>query len=274
MTVTGLVTDSLGNEIGGAHVVEIRTTNGTTTDFNGKFEFSSQQDTATLLIGFLGFIDKQIFVHSDTSLVIALNEDQGFEYIDFYNTKWLTLGLEYDFANSVYGFVLSNGFNERPLIHFEDFSEDLIYKFNVASDFNKDFSFGLDFAWKYPFNKPILIAAEYRQTNLISKNLIYRDIGLYGLIGSKILRSSVICKLSYNELNDLKNIGATLGLEKGLIYRRLYTGFSVGYFFDYFNYDLYLQGFVYEDKISLRADYRRLDNYDFFKIGLNYTFER
>lgn len=272
--VTGFVTDSLGNELGGVHIVEIGTTNGTITDFNGKFEFKSNQDRFQLLISFSGFTDKQIYVQTDTSLVIILHEDKRFEYIDFYNTKLVTFGLKYDFANSVYGFVFSNGFNERPLIHFEDFSEDLIYKLNVASDFYKDYSFGLDFAWKYPFNKPILITTEYGQTSFAFKDLFYRNIGLYGLIGSKILRSGIICKISYHQLNDKKNIGATLGIEKGLIYRRLYMGISAGYFFDYFNYNLYLQGFVYKDKISLRADYQRLENYDFFKIGLNYTFRR
>ena len=97
-TVTGIVTDSLGNEIGGVYIVEIGTTNGTTTDFNGKFEFNTQRDTAQLLVGFLGFTEKQIYVQTDTSLVIILNEDSGFEYIDFYNTKWITFGLEYDFC--------------------------------------------------------------------------------------------------------------------------------------------------------------------------------
>ena len=46
----------------GANVVIKGTSVGTTTDFNGKFEFSTTEKSGTFLVSFLGFETKQLLL--------------------------------------------------------------------------------------------------------------------------------------------------------------------------------------------------------------------
>lgn len=73
-TITGLVVDNYGETVIGANVVEKGTTNGTTTDFDGRFSLSVAEN-ATLEVSYIGYMPQNISVSGKTSVNITLTED-------------------------------------------------------------------------------------------------------------------------------------------------------------------------------------------------------
>lgn len=73
ITCTGTVIDLQGEPIIGASVVEKGTTNGTITDFDGKFSLTVSKN-ATLQISYIGYITKVVKV-TDGAMKIQLEED-------------------------------------------------------------------------------------------------------------------------------------------------------------------------------------------------------
>ena len=74
ITVSGTITDSDGIPLGGAGVVELGTTKGTQTDFDGNFSLDVPGD-AQLQITYIGYSTKTIAVDGQTTLNITLEED-------------------------------------------------------------------------------------------------------------------------------------------------------------------------------------------------------
>lgn len=72
--ITGSVLDDRGESIIGANVLEKGTTNGTITDFDGKFTLNVQPG-AVLEVSFIGYVTQQITVGNQNSLRIVLKED-------------------------------------------------------------------------------------------------------------------------------------------------------------------------------------------------------
>ena len=72
--VTGVVTDSNGDPIIGANVVEKGTTNGIVTDIEGKFTLNVE-DKSVLLVSYIGYNSKNISVSNKSTYVISLEED-------------------------------------------------------------------------------------------------------------------------------------------------------------------------------------------------------
>lgn len=194
-------------------------------------------------------------------------------YLDIDRAKWITIGTQYDFFSSILGFEISNGYDERPLIHFEDFSEDFVFKLQGNTDFNKDYSYGINFGWKYP-RYLSLIAIEYLDQDYSKRNFKFQDINVSGETWIKNTDFVVMLKLAYHNLNTEHNFGADVGLKNVLIYRKLYCGISGGYYFDYFTYAGFLQGFIYKNIVGLKLDYKRIDKYDFLNLGVSITLKR
>jgi outer membrane receptor for ferrienterochelin and colicins len=59
-TVTGVVSDEKGKPLFGVNVIEKGTTNGTTTDFDGKFSLSLTKENSNIVFKFLGYRDKEL----------------------------------------------------------------------------------------------------------------------------------------------------------------------------------------------------------------------
>ena len=72
--VSGTVTDSYGEPIIGANIVEKGTTNGTITDIDGKFSLQVA-DNAVLVITYIGFTRQEITLGNRTSVNITMEED-------------------------------------------------------------------------------------------------------------------------------------------------------------------------------------------------------
>ena len=58
-TVSGVVRDANGEAIIGANVIEKGTSNGTITDFDGKFTLVTEKN-ATLVISYVGMTEKEV----------------------------------------------------------------------------------------------------------------------------------------------------------------------------------------------------------------------
>ena len=74
ITVTGTVVDDAGEPLIGASVVEKGTTNGTATDFDGKFSLNVPA-SSTLVVSYVGMNPKEVAVAGQTHLNITLSEN-------------------------------------------------------------------------------------------------------------------------------------------------------------------------------------------------------
>ena len=74
-TITGNVTDSDGNPLPGASVLEVGTTNGTSTDFDGNFTIELENDTADLQFSFIGFQAQTLAIGSSDVVNVSLQPD-------------------------------------------------------------------------------------------------------------------------------------------------------------------------------------------------------
>ena len=74
-TVSGTVIDKTGETVIGASVVVKGTTNGSITDFDGKFTLSDVPEGATIEISFVGYKTQSIPVKGRTAFNIVLEED-------------------------------------------------------------------------------------------------------------------------------------------------------------------------------------------------------
>ena len=72
-TATGLVKDKTGEPMIGVNVLVKGTTNGTITDFDGKFSIPDVPSNATLVVSYIGYLTKE--VKSGKDLIIVLEED-------------------------------------------------------------------------------------------------------------------------------------------------------------------------------------------------------
>ncbi|WP_295178126.1 TonB-dependent receptor [uncultured Christiangramia sp.] len=72
--VTGKVIDTEGIPLLGVNVIEKNTSNGTTTDFDGNFEISVD-DNAVIVFSFVGFLTKEVSVSGGEKLSVTLDTD-------------------------------------------------------------------------------------------------------------------------------------------------------------------------------------------------------
>jgi TonB-linked SusC/RagA family outer membrane protein len=74
-SISGNVTDSNGNPLPGASVIEVGTNNGTTTDFDGNFKLDLENENATLEVSFIGFTTQRVNAISNANLNLVLAFD-------------------------------------------------------------------------------------------------------------------------------------------------------------------------------------------------------
>ena len=81
--ITGEVVDETNQPLPGASIVVKGTTNGTSTDFDGKFTLQAGADSGTIVISFIGFQSNEVsFSSSNSNLgTIQLQEDASLDEI-------------------------------------------------------------------------------------------------------------------------------------------------------------------------------------------------
>ncbi|MEP7093903.1 MAG: carboxypeptidase-like regulatory domain-containing protein, partial [Flavobacterium sp.] len=72
--ITGIITDSKGQPLPSANILEKGTTNGVTTDFDGKFSIKISNENATLVISYIGFDTQEVKVNGQSSINLMLME--------------------------------------------------------------------------------------------------------------------------------------------------------------------------------------------------------
>jgi TonB-linked SusC/RagA family outer membrane protein len=72
--ITGTVTDTNGEVVIGANVIEKGTTNGIITDIDGRFSLSVTEN-AILQISYIGYVSQHIPVKTQTDITVSLKED-------------------------------------------------------------------------------------------------------------------------------------------------------------------------------------------------------
>lgn len=75
ITVTGRVTDDVNNPIPGVNVLIKGTSIGTTTDTDGRYSLTVQDETAVLIVSFIGFTTQEIAVGIRTEINVKLLPD-------------------------------------------------------------------------------------------------------------------------------------------------------------------------------------------------------
>lgn len=75
ITINGNVTDDEGQALPGVNVVEKGTTNGTTTDAEGKFSLYVRDDNSIIVFSFIGYTTQEVAVGNQTSFSISLVGD-------------------------------------------------------------------------------------------------------------------------------------------------------------------------------------------------------
>lgn len=73
--VTGQVIDASGEPLIGVNVLEKGTTNGTITDFEGKFTLALTTSKATLVISYIGYVTQELPASGKSNLNVTLKED-------------------------------------------------------------------------------------------------------------------------------------------------------------------------------------------------------
>lgn len=74
LAVTGTITDETGQPLPGVNVVEKGTTNGTSSDANGKYALNVENN-AVLVFSFIGYVTQELPVNNQTVLDIAMAPD-------------------------------------------------------------------------------------------------------------------------------------------------------------------------------------------------------
>ena len=77
--ITGTIVDETNQPLPGASVLVKGTSNGTSTDFNGKFTLDAVSNSGVIVVSFIGYYSKQIsFSSAKTNLgTINLNKDEN-----------------------------------------------------------------------------------------------------------------------------------------------------------------------------------------------------
>lgn len=73
--VSGSIKDGSGKPIPGVNVIEKNTTNGTTSDVDGRYSILISDEKAILVFSFIGYATQEVPVNSRTSIDIELEED-------------------------------------------------------------------------------------------------------------------------------------------------------------------------------------------------------
>ena len=80
-TVSGVITDTEGEELIGANVLEKGTTNGTITEIDGSFTLDVAADNAVLLISYAGYTTQEVDLTGLTTVNIEMAEGQLLEEV-------------------------------------------------------------------------------------------------------------------------------------------------------------------------------------------------
>jgi TonB-linked SusC/RagA family outer membrane protein len=119
--ITGVIHDETGIPVIGANVVIKGTSIGTTTDLDGNFTIDVPEN-ATLQVSYIGYLNQEITIRNQTSLLIALHEDT--QHLD----EIVVVGYGVQKKRDLTGAVSSVKMNDAPVNTFSTVSHALAGK--------------------------------------------------------------------------------------------------------------------------------------------------
>ncbi|MCL5244408.1 TonB-dependent receptor [Cellulophaga sp. 20_2_10] len=85
-TITGTVVDDQGAPLAGVNILEKGTTNGISTDFDGKYSIDTQEN-ATLVFSYIGFATQEISTSGKTTINVTLSEGMLLDEIQLVGSR-------------------------------------------------------------------------------------------------------------------------------------------------------------------------------------------
>lgn len=82
--ITGVIVDNTNQPLPGASILEKGTTNGTETNFDGKFSITTSENSGVLVISYLGFITKEVSfdnTKSDLGSITLIEDENSLEEV-------------------------------------------------------------------------------------------------------------------------------------------------------------------------------------------------
>ncbi|PKQ45371.1 SusC/RagA family TonB-linked outer membrane protein [Confluentibacter flavum] len=73
--LNGTITDSNGQPLPGANILEKGTNNGVVSDFNGNYSIELTTSSAVIVVSYIGFTSQEISVNNQSSINVILSED-------------------------------------------------------------------------------------------------------------------------------------------------------------------------------------------------------
>ena len=212
--VSGIVVDNeSGEPLIGVTILEKGTRwNGTITDFDGNFSFTTTKDTCEIIISFVGFFSEVLKITSDTIIAIALNLDS--KLICCRNWRFIerTIGVNYDFANSLFGI----SYNNTIYRVFDNVtSRRSWFEISVQSNFKNDFGFDGSIGIWNARRHFDTVSLHYSHKNFSENiDLNFNSISLKGTTFLSSLNSRLFVEPAFQSLNDKNNFGLTMGLQR------------------------------------------------------------
>ncbi|MGC1240868.1 MAG: TonB-dependent receptor [Chryseosolibacter sp.] len=128
LSVTGTVTDENSLPVPGVNVIEKGTTNGTTTDVDGKFSINVQDESSVLVFSFIGYLPQEEAVNGRTVVDVSLKEEM--KQLDEVVVIGYGTARKGDLTGSVASVSVDN-FKTQPMIQVTDMLAGTVAGFNA-----------------------------------------------------------------------------------------------------------------------------------------------
>lgn len=261
--------------LAGAVIYEENTTNGTTTDYSGKFEIVVN-DSATIRIAYIGFEDVTILSADYRGDTIILEEDKNV-IIDYFYANMYHVGYYGDWNKYPKGISL---YHMRPYLFYR------LVKLSGELNYKTDFKSNYDF--QFILKKTDLIDhSRYKISALASfqkREYEELDINDYKVVFNSYLMHRFSVAIGYAMKEDFivdykRNSGALIGTSKYFHKTLTFISSDISFFNNYYEYNFtVLQRMSNNKKIwsNLRFgfEYQSYKDYDEFNIIARYHFSR
>jgi hypothetical protein len=178
----------------------------------------------------------------------------NWEFVDD-KIKYFTIAGNSDVLNSLNGITISNGIDEKPLLHFEDLNNNCLYKVCAQSDFMENYSIDLRLGWNLPsrrlhFITINLLSIDYIQKKIDDGLLYHRNLNLTTEILVKPLPFIIITKGGVNEINTKNYYGGEIGIRKS--WREIYLQTTFGFYSKFKTLSAVTECNIYKNSLFLR----------------------
>lgn len=237
------------------------------TDFDGNFTISVPKINEVLVFSFSGYetIEYQLKEEKFITIQMQTHRERGI---------WMSIGSFSDLIFAPYGISISNGQEEQNLLHFEDFQERISLNLAIASDFNDNLIYKAKFIYHLPLVNWSLSNTSIEYVNKDYSEFKFEDLNLStNVTRIGFINALLSAKLGVQKFDDDEGFGGAIGIEKEYYNLRFQYGAQIGYWNDYFTYNILLRKFLIKNRLSVIANYDRIKNTHFFEVGLHYLFK-